>query len=154
MISQECLKELISYNSLTGIFTLKKYRGGIVKEGGVLGNKNINGYVNIRVNGRSYKAHRLAFLYMVGFIPAEVDHINRVKDDNRWENLKASNRGDNCRNRSPSNKNCLPVGVYRHRNKFKAMVGVNYTPNYLGLFETPELAERARKDFIEHINNH
>ena len=150
-LDQNRLKELLSYDPNSGIFTLKKYRGGKVKEGGMLGAYTQKGYVEIKVDGKTYKAHRLAFLYMDGDFPAEVDHINRVRDDNRWCNLRASNRNDNCRNRNPLSHRDLPVGVYPHRNKFKAMVGINYKSKYLGLFDTPELAEEARSSFLNQI---
>lgn len=150
-ITQERLKELVHYDPLTGFFVLKKYRGGRVKEGEILGSKTQNGYVEIKVDGKTYKAHRLAFIYMEGRLPSEVDHLNRVRNDNSWANLKDSTRGENCRNRGALKHRYLPVGVYAHRNKFKAMVGVDYRPKYLGLFDTPELASEARVSYIKQL---
>ena len=44
-------------------------------------------------------SHRLAFLYMEGYFPEnDVDHINRIKDDNRWCNLREVFRSCNMRN--------------------------------------------------------
>lgn len=151
MLTQDRLKELVDYCPGTGTFTLKKYRGGRVKAGEKLGSMTSKGYIDIKVDGKTYKAHRLAFVYMEGSAPNEVDHINRVRDDNRWSNLRAITRGDNCRNRGGANKDGLPSGIYRHRRKFKVMVGVDYNPIYLGLFNTVEEAEKCRSEFIEKI---
>ena len=65
-----------------------------------------SGYTIIQVGGKKERAHRLAFFYMTGRWPKVTDHINRVKDDNRWENLREVTQLENCHNRS-LNKNNL-----------------------------------------------
>jgi hypothetical protein len=51
--------------------------------------QNSLGYVQIKISGKLYHAHRLAWLYVYGYMPEkEIDHINRIRDDNRIANLR------------------------------------------------------------------
>ncbi len=87
-LTQERLKEVLSYNPETGIFT----RNPGIRGGEKVGT-NSHGYVSIMVDGYLYQAHRLAWLYMEGYMPEqEIDHISRKRDDNRWCNLRVVNR--------------------------------------------------------------
>jgi hypothetical protein len=62
--------------------------------------------MRIQINGKTYQAHRLAFLYMTGkFPPDEVDHINHEPSDNRFVNLRQVTRLENLRNQSLSKNN-------------------------------------------------
>ena len=91
MLTQDKLKELITYNPDTGIF--------IRKNGARAGTINNRNYERVSVSGINYLAHRLAFLYMTGEMPDEmVDHINGKTLDNRWCNLRKANKYQNAQN--------------------------------------------------------
>jgi len=63
------------------------------------GSYDKDGYLIIKIKGRKYKAHRLVYAFHFGeFPPGELDHINRVRDDNRIENLRNATRFQNVRN--------------------------------------------------------
>ena len=82
-LTQERLKELLHYDPETGYFTWKISPNNAVKVGSVAGT-SMNNYIRIIIDHKAYLAHRLAFLYMEGYFPEhEVDHINRIRDDNR-----------------------------------------------------------------------
>ena len=86
-----------------------------------------------------HKAHRLAFLYVHGFIPTLIDHINRNKSDNRIENLRECTAAQKSANRAAK-------GYTSTRGKHKAQImhrGKNYN---LGLFDTPEEAAVSYND--------
>jgi hypothetical protein len=95
-LTQARLKELLHYDPETGVFTrLVSRNGNNALIGSRAGTPNSHGYTLIQIRGTKHRAHRLAFLYMTGEIPPEVDHINRVKDDNRWDNLRPATKREN-----------------------------------------------------------
>jgi HNH endonuclease len=81
------LRELFSYDSETGLFTrrfaLRQYPAGIVA-----GSKRNNGYVALTIDRRVYQLHRLAWFWVHGSCPDQLDHINQIRDDNRIANLR------------------------------------------------------------------
>jgi hypothetical protein len=75
--------------------------------------------------------------------PNDVDHINGVRDDNRWTNLRLATRAENLRNmKAKTNKTGLK-GVYLNAGRYTARIRHNYTSHYLGRFDTPEEAHAA-----------
>lgn len=107
-LTQERLKQLMSYDPDTGVFTALVDRGSRVRVGDVVGGINKQkGYIQMWVGGKIYRGHTLAVLYMTGDFPIyEVDHINQIKYDNRWNNLRdvphivnMNNRKDNLNGR-------------------------------------------------------
>ena len=58
------------------------------------------GYKRLTVNGKKTSCHRIIWEMHHGAIPRgmEVDHINRVRDDNRIENLRLVTRSQNALN--------------------------------------------------------
>jgi hypothetical protein len=100
MLNQKTLKKYLDYDPETGIFKWKIARTGI-KIGDVVGHLHkTTGYVYIRLLGKRYSGHRLAWLYVHGKFPDnQIDHINRVKNDNRIDNLRDVTQSVNARNR-------------------------------------------------------
>ena len=148
-MTQSKLKELYSYDPTTGHFTRRTSRGN-VKAGTVAGCVTQEGYVTIRYLKKNLRAHRLAFLYMTGKMPSkEMDHINHIKDDNRWSNLREVTATLNSRNKklSVANKSGYAGVSYRSSHKkWQARIVVNYKPIFLGYFRTKEEAIVARKE--------
>lgn len=103
-LTQERLKEILNYDELTGIFTRMKSSGkNFRRKTGWISNF---GYVNIRIDGKTRKAHRLAWLYVYGYMPnSDIDHINHDKSDNRICNLRVVDRKTNCENKGRHSKN-------------------------------------------------
>lgn len=140
-LSQKRLKELLHYEPETGVFTWRITRNSNAKAGFVAGNldgRKCSGYVKISINYKLYAAHRLAWLYVHGdWPPEQIDHINRVRHDNRIENLRLANNQQNCQNRSirQDNKTGCPGITWRDDLcKWRVRIGVNGQRVNLGYF--------------------
>jgi hypothetical protein len=107
-----------------------------------------DGYIQIRVENKLYRAHHLAWLYCFGYLPRELDHINGIRVDNRIENLREVTHAENGRNTKRHSTNTSGVtGVYYNKiNKYwVAQIRINYKTIYLGCFKDIEDAILARK---------
>jgi len=143
MLTQEILKSLLQYDPISGLFTNKttrSYKALAGKESGYICSNH--GYVIIKIKNKAYKAHRLAFLYMTGNFPLEfVDHINGIRSDNRWINLREATNQQNIRNtRVRKNTKSGFKGVlwdYRWK-KWVAYCQANGKRHFLGSSSTPE----------------
>lgn len=151
-LTAERLRELLNYNPDTGIFTYRIVRPG-QPAGLVAGSLNKFGYLRIRIDGRKYMAHRLAWLYVHGvWPPSELDHRNRVKRDNRIDNLRPTTRSGNTQNqiRARADSHSGLKGARRDRSRWAARITVNGKEKTLGRFDTAEEAHacymRAKKE--------
>lgn len=144
-MTQERLKELLDYDPETGVFEWRVDRGGSVKAGRSAGGIDRKGYVKIVVDGRAYRGHRLAWLYVYGRFPAqETDHINLIKADNRISNLREATRSNNCANKKPY-RSGLKCAYWKSRiRRWTAQIRRNGVLVHLGCFKTElEAHERS-----------
>lgn len=145
MIKQEELKVKLDYNQDTGIF-IWKVKSTYKKIGSIAGYKNPTGYVMIKINKKLYPAHRLAWLYVYGYIPQLIDHINCIKHDNRISNLREATLSQNQYNRGISKNNTSGIkGVTWncHAKKWMAITTINGKNKNLGYFDDIALAEKT-----------
>lgn len=134
------LRLLLDYDPSTGVFT---HRRNIGKR---CGNFAPDGRMRIFVAGRSYKAHRLAWLYVHGCWPTGcVDHINRNPADNRIANLRDVSKAENTQNvvAARQNNRVGLLGVRKAWRRFAARIKVAGREIHLGYFDTPEEAHAA-----------
>ena len=147
VISHAELRERIRYEPETGKFFWLINHSAKAKVGQELGSWDLYGYKTVRIYKRSYKLHRLAWFYMTGEWPkGDIDHINGVRCDNKWSNLRDVSRKSNLENslRIGSHKKSeLPRGVSIARDKFSAKISHNNKPIHLGTYWTPEEAGAA-----------
>ncbi len=114
------------------------------------GSYDKDGYLIIKIKGKQYKAHRLVYAIHNSKLPVEeLDHINRVRDDNRIENLRLSNRTSNVRNSfvKPNENTCVR-GV--HLDKATKGLKSKYTTKLGGKtyrFKTLHEAIEKRKEY-------
>jgi hypothetical protein len=101
-------------------------------------------YTDIRVNGKTHHAHRLAFLYMTGEWPSEVDHRNRDGHDNRWPNLRVTTASQNQFNRQFRQRD-LPRGVEfdAENQRYRGRLSVNRARHGTPWFKTASEAHEA-----------
>ena len=148
-LTQAELKAALWYDPDTGTFYNVVARGARAQAGAIAGTRHSTGYWQIRLGGRIYLAHRLAFLYMTGEWPvAEVDHINGVHNDNRWVNLRDVSRACNVENqrRAHTRSKSGLLGASPHATmagKWRASICSGRKVRNLGTFDTSEEAHAA-----------
>lgn len=166
-LNQEVIRELLHYDPETGIFTWRKrdrkwfkrdrdwkkwnsdYHG---KHAG-FERRSKSGYksIGISILGKDMLAHRIAWLYMEGGeIPIQIDHINRDATDNRWNNIRGSDKFRNNKNLSKRVTNISGFsGVHFHKQsgKWRAEVSSGKKRYSLGLYVQKEDAALAVKEF-------
>lgn len=138
MIPQRELHKLLHYHPGTGVFTWRIQSSPRAKAGTVAGTSEKRGHRKIRVQGVTYKSHRLAFIYMVGWVPPQVDHINRDPSDNRWCNLRAatvSQNAANAKHRVNNTSGYRGVTWDKSRSKWKASICVQGKQKHIGNFD-------------------
>lgn len=147
-LTQDHLKTLLLYNEKTGIFKWRfnAGRSGRIPAGTIAGSsgKHGHGYIEITIQGKLRKAHRLAWLYMTGSWPKdEIDHINRIRHDNRLCNLRESTLQQNLKNKEKYKSNTSGfTGVTWHKRikMWQARISNDTKRMHLGYFKTPEEA--------------
>lgn len=108
MLTQEKLKEVIHYDPVTGKFTWLKGSPS-APIGSEAGSLNGERYRYIEINYVPHKANRLAVLYMEGYLPDFVDHINCKPWDDSYTNLRIVTKTENAWNRGMSSLNTSGV---------------------------------------------
>lgn len=151
MIGADDLKKRLQYDPETGIFTWLASNNQVA-EGGAAGTPDTSGHVQIKIAGRAYLAHRLAWLYVTGEWPEhQVDHRNRKPADNRWANLRAATQSENQRNKTGWAASGHR-GVYWNRNneKWQASIRVGGRNKSLGYYadKTDAVAARLRGEAL------
>jgi len=144
------LRELLDYSPETGLFFWLRSNSNASPVGSLAGRSaNSDGYRHIVINKRFYKAHRLAWFYVHGTWPQQIDHINGDRADNRLCNLRSVTPQQNTHNqRRPHHNNRSGfLGVSKRTNgQFQAEIRVSGKKRYLGSFPT---AEQANAIYIE-----
>ena len=153
-ISQEIIKELLTYNPVTGIFTWNVNRSR-ARKGKEAGTRDRSGYIGISIDRVIYRAHRLAFIYMNGEEPDIVDHINGITNDNRWVNLRSVTCGQNNLNRKLSSHNtsgCKGVSWRKRDKRWRVKCRADGVEYWLGTYVELSEAEAVIKAFREKLH--
>ena len=148
-LTAEMLREILHYDTDTGVFTWKVSLSSTGLANSEAGCRVSDGYLRIRVHKVLYLAHRLAWLYHFGEWPKDqIDHVNRVRSDNRISNLRNATDKQNRQNMSLAVNNTTGhTGITWHKpaGKWQARIKHNRKHFHLGLFDDLEDAVAARK---------
>lgn len=138
MVTQQELKRQLFYDEKTGNFTRRVVSSNRTKLGQVAGGMSSDGYWSICVCNERHRAHRLAWLYVYGEFPkTDLDHVNRVKTDNRIKNLRESTKKINAINTNLAENNKSSVkGIHfsKMHKKWNAQIKTNGKSRSLGFF--------------------
>ncbi len=143
------LRALLRYDPGTGAIHWRNNRKGSrgIKAGDIAGTPHGNGYISVRVSGKAYLAHRLAWLLVHGVWPVgKLDHRDHDKCNNRMGNLREATDSLNGQNRRAANKDSATglLGVTRStQGGFQAQIGLNRKNRFIGRFDSAEAAHAA-----------
>jgi hypothetical protein len=147
-LDQDTLKYLLEYFPDSGVFVWC-HGGGPRYRGKIAGSVSKRGYEVIRVLGKIYYAHRLAWLYVYGEWPdGIIDHIDRDPLNNRIQNLRVATAAENTMNSKLRSTNKSGVrGVYyeKQTRKWRAAIKISGQSIKLGRYEELEDAAEARR---------
>jgi hypothetical protein len=156
-LTAEIVRELLDYNPDTGEFVWKhrtENEGNFNArwEGRVAGTKDRKGYITIKIQGKKYAAHRLAWLFTYCEWPVDqVDHINNIRDDNRICNLRQADSFINSQNQKRAQKDNVSsglLGVSFHKPNKKWLARINYEgrTHLIGCYDCKHKAHEAYLD--------
>ena len=155
---QQQVHDALHYDAETGIFVWRVGRRGTARAGSRAGSLKSGGYRHLMLHGTRYEEHRLAWFYVHGVWPVgEVDHINRVKDDNRIANLREVTRSENQQNitlQSNNTSGYRGVIFSKRERRWIAQIGIHGKLKYLGSFNSPEVAYEAYKSAAAAVHTH
>lgn len=148
--SQEFLKERYDYDPETGKLFWKKSQSKQKKVGDEVGNPNTKGRQQLSINGKTFLAYRVIWMWMTGEDPGAdvIDHINRIPTDNRWCNLRRISQAGNTKNTSGHRDALVKskgVTYCKSRGKFVSVLMVDGKQHFLGRFDTEKEAASAYK---------
>ena len=160
------VRECLDYDPDTGVFTWRarplhhfankasQHRMNMRDHGRIAGSRHDAGrygeriYWGIRLAGRFYPAHRIAWLLTYGLDPGrmEIDHINNDGLDNRITNLRLATRSENAANSRVQGSVSGIKGVQQNGSGYMARIRADGRSIYLGTFRTIEEAVEARRE--------
>jgi hypothetical protein len=150
-LTQDYLKTILDYNQETGVFSWKVRKANRYPVGTIAGSIESKGYIQIGINGKYYMAHRLAWFYVHGEWPIDqIDHINRIKTDNKLSNIRCVSQSENMQNK-------ISRGTYFRKDNKKWQAHIKIPGGKfirLGHFDSEEKAHQAYVDAKKKFHTH
>lgn len=145
MLTAERVRSILRLDNDTGDFFWLISPSPNVRVGSRAGWVKSDGrYKMMRIDGKCYYAHRVAWLFVHGEWPeCEIDHVNGDGLDNRPCNIRKATRKDNIHNTRPRKNSSGFPGVSKYGNKWRATIRVDGKTRSLGYWYRPEDAHDA-----------
>lgn len=167
--SQEELNKLLEYNADTGILLWKPRTPDMFREAGWTKEhscahwnakwagkpamaKLVDGYPMGSINYQQYSAHRVIWKLVTGEEPEIIDHINGIRHDNRFENLRSVSDSTNLKNAKKRKSNRPYPGVMKNKvsGKWSVMIQVG---TFTDLDEAIAARQEAERLLGYHVNH-
>lgn len=140
-------RALWAYDPDTGLLTWSVMASPRHQAGSVAGSLTAQGYVVVGYGYRLWRAHRLAWLIVMGEWPkGEIDHADTDKANNRWANLRDVPKSLNQANvpaRRCNTSGFKGVSWSKGKKRWGAAIQKDKRQRHLGYFDTPEAAHAA-----------
>jgi len=150
-MTQKIAREFFDYEKFSGLVTVKRRDRKWFKcdgscaafysrySGKILKSKDKSGYLVTDVLGVRMPLHRLAWLYMTGEMPNdEIDHINGIRDDNSWANIRSVSGKENSKNisiRKDTPHGILGISLIKETGRWRAKIATEASRHtHLGVF--------------------
>lgn len=152
----EVIRFVLNYDSQTGVLRWRVSTAGTANAGNVAGGRDGRGYQSIKLFGRKYYAHRLAWVIICGEWPSKIiDHINGDILDNRWCNLREVDYSQNMINaclHSNNKSGFKGMSFNARKQKWAAFISAKKKGTFLGYFDKAEQAAEAYRSAAINIH--
>lgn len=148
-LTVERLRSLLDYNPETGSMVWKISSNSRMHVGAEAGTIAKTGYRIVCIDYKQYLAHRLAWFYVYGSWPKEIDHIDRDRSNNKLANLRLATRSQNNMNtkrRSDNKSGVTGVTWHKGSQKWRATIHKGGKQVQVGMFATIEEAAKAYQE--------
>lgn len=150
-LTAERIRELLHYDPETGVFTWRRRADSRFDRwvNRVVGYPDKDGYLTIRIGGKNYFLHRLAWLHAYGIWPTgQIDHINASKTNNKLANLRDVTQSVNMQNRQRAlaNSKSGVLGVSWKQGRWRAQIKIEGKVFHIGHFTSIDDASIAYLD--------
>ncbi len=154
--SKEEILYYFEYNRERGVLIWKNHWDATARTrftGRVAGTLKKEGYLEVKINWKLYKVHRLIWQLEHGFEAEQIDHIDGNKSNNKISNLRNVTNRQNCQNYTIHRKGKLVGCTWdKTRNRWKAQVKLNGKTKFLGRFDTEEQANLCYLSKLKELN--
>ena len=144
----EDLYDYLMYNPWTGVFYWKISPKYDINIGDIAGSSDKDGYITLCIKGKRYKAHRIAWLFVYGYMPKiDIDHKDQITHHNWINNLRHTSRSVNNRNSGIRKDNTSGIkGVMwdKQSKQWEALIHIKGKSIYLGRYKEIIDAAKAR----------
>jgi len=147
-LTADYLRHLLHYDSLTGEWTwMNPVLRSKMRRGDPAGRLTNQGRRQIRIESGFFYASRLAWLYMTGEWPKDqIDHVNRIKSDDRWSNLREATQSQNSFNREWAEASGEWRGISKKCHKYYVDIGGMYHGNFDAFEEATAVRDQVLKE--------
>jgi hypothetical protein len=144
--TQDRLRELFDYIPETGdlVWRIRRGRSVAGKTAGTINPSD--GYLQIGVDGKIYRAHRLVWIWHYRTVPEMLDRRDTVKTNNRVWNLRPANQAQNEANKAINASDTSGYkGVFFDNQKrmWHSAIKVDGKTKHIGFFSDPKAASES-----------